>query len=62
MSAAGAGPPDIRTLSALSTVTVDNHEVGSTGTWITTWGANAETDAELTTRLPLPSPMRTLAR
>lgn len=39
--------------TSLSTVTVNNPEVGTTGTWITTWGANAETDAELTTRLPL---------
>lgn len=38
-------------VSSLSSVTVANPAIGTTGTWITTWGTDPETDAELTERL-----------
>lgn len=43
----------VELVSSLPTVTVDNPEIGLTGTWITTLGSDVESDSVLRTRLPL---------
>ena len=40
-------------VTTLPTVTVSNPAVGTSGTWITTYGADVESDAALRARLPL---------
>ena len=43
----------VELVSSMPTATVDNPEVGVTGTWITQLGADRESDAAMKTRLPL---------
>ena len=54
MATGSAGNVSVGTITvmetALSSVTVDNPEIGVTGTWITTFGSDSESDGALTTR------------
>ncbi len=43
----------VEIVSSMPTATVSNPEIGATGTWITTLGADVESDQEMHTRLPL---------